>query len=77
LLTARKYFCHALIQRENDAVSARALFGLLRTCKGIEVVSKKEDPKNKEILATTQQKIKELYERKTSINVANMVSIKQ
>ena len=57
-------------------MSARALFGLLRTCKGIEQVSKKEDPKNKEILETTQQRIKELYERKTSINVANMVSMK-
>jgi len=75
-LIARKYFCHALIQRENDAVSARALFGLLRTCKSIETVSKKDDPKNKEIMETTQQRIKELYEKKTSLNVSNMASMK-
>lgn len=53
LLQARKYFCHALVQREGEAVSVRALFGLLRTCKSIEAVSKKEDPKNKDIMETT------------------------
>ena len=69
LLNARKYFSHAAILKEDDKEPCiRALFGLVRTCKSIAVIAKKNenDDKNKEILDTAQQKIKEHYLRKGS-----------
>jgi hypothetical protein len=69
LLNARKYFSHAAILKEDEKEPCiRALFGLVRTCKSIAAIAKKNenDDKNKEILDTAQQKIKDHYQRKGS-----------
>ena len=46
LYNARKYFSHALVLKDG-VPSARALWGLLKTCKLVETHLKKTDSKNK------------------------------
>jgi hypothetical protein len=65
LLNARKYFSHAsILKQDAKEPCIRALFGLVRTCKAIAKIAKKEDEKNQEILQTAQRKIKEHYASK-------------
>lgn len=82
LINARKYFSHAAILKETDAKSqpcVRALFGLVKACKAIEGLNKKEDPKNKEILEVAQRNIRELYASKAQdrirLGVQTMASL--
>jgi tetratricopeptide (TPR) repeat protein len=65
LLTARKYFSHAAILKEGEPC-VRALFGLVRTCKAIASIAKKgeNDDKNKDVLKTAQDQIRDIYKRK-------------
>lgn len=66
-MTARKYFSHAAILKEDEREPCiRALFGLVRTCKQIAALAKKgeNDDRNKEVLKTAQQQIKDHYKRK-------------
>ena len=67
LLNARKYFSHAAILKEDTKnPCVRALFGLVKTCKAIQKLSKKEVTNNKEIMETAQQNIREVYARKAA-----------
>ena len=53
LQNARKYFSHAsILKQDSKEPCMRALFGLVRTCKSIAKIAKKEDEKNQEILQT-------------------------
>eukprot|EP00347_Sterkiella_histriomuscorum_P010177 403377310 len=76
---ARKYFSHALslIDEKVGNMQARALWGLLQTCKQIENLVKREEEKNTEILNTCKEKIRELYSKsKNQINISNMKALK-
>ena len=63
LLNARKYFSHALALQSDkqDKTQTRALWGLLKTCKTIESLNKKEEEKNTEIIRTCQERLREIY----------------
>jgi cytochrome c-type biogenesis protein CcmH/NrfG len=74
LVNARKYFSHAAILKQGEP-EARAMWGLLKTCQAIDKINKKEDVKNTEMIAVTKRNIKEMYERKTKMQVNNMPSL--
>ena len=46
---------------------ARTLFGLLKTCQAVHKINKKEEVKNTEMMEVTQDKIRELYARHSTI----------
>ena len=55
LLNARKYFSHAaILKSDTKDPCIRALFGLVKTCKAIQKLSKKDVPNNREIMETAQ-----------------------
>ena len=50
LYNARKYYSHAMTLMKEDSNSTRCLWGLLKVCKSIEGLLKKEDEKNTMII---------------------------
>ena len=60
--------------KEGEA-DARTLFGLLKTCQALDKINKKEEPKNTEMIEVTQQNIRELYSRHSTIPVDKMPSL--
>ena len=47
LINARKYFSHAaILKTDTNDPCARALFGLVKTCKAIAKLSKKSEQNN-------------------------------
>ena len=74
---ARKYYSHALVlidntkeERVNNNV-ARALWGLIKTCKNIQKQSP-DNQKNLQILAIAQKRVGEIYQRHTDVKVEKL-----
>ncbi|CDW79983.1 isoform a [Stylonychia lemnae] len=64
LYLARKYYSHALtMQDDKSNMLSRALWGLLQTCKQLDILMKNKEEKNTEIILTCQQKLKEIYSK--------------
>jgi hypothetical protein len=63
LENSRKYFSHSLViiddHKEKRVANnvARSLWGLVKVCKAINSVSKKEDPKNTELLEVAKERL--------------------
>ena len=67
LLSARKYFSHAALLREDtQQPCVRALLGLIKTCRTIAKLAKKEDPINREIFTSAQEQLMAAYAARAS-----------
>ena len=78
---SRKYFAHALVlidshkEKKVQSNVVRALWGLIKTLKAIDrnlVKAEKIDPKNTKMIEITQERIRQIYEQKTDIDVGKM-----
>ena len=65
---ARKYFAHALVLSDDNTDPKRvhnnvprALWGLLKVCKTIAQVQRKDEPKNLELQELASARLKEIY----------------
>ena len=78
LENARKYFAHAAVLKTGGAEEpcVRALFGVIRSCKQIEKMAKRDDPKNGEIMQTAQLNLQTYYQTKKNACKGELIASK-